>query len=379
MKFLKRVLLANLAVILAIVVSLTIFSLTPWGRVFGKTALLLPEVWPNAPVHLLNLFTKAPIVEEIEISSGQEKNKVYVYRPNDLRRHPAIILTMSGVLPTSDTIINYAKSFARVGFVIVVPDFPEISIVEKVSLKTEQVDRLINIFQSISQKEFVNPQKIGFMGACGGGSLSLVAAEDPLVSSQVNFVIAISPYFDAQTTYEQIYRKIIKEDSNIQSWNPNPATVLTTDRLLITTLAREEERRTLEKFIEEGKKEKPSGLSPDGEKIYNFITNSDSERFFQFWNDFPGETKKVLAELSPSTRIENLKARIFILSDNRDTYIPHTESQALARSLSASQRNYIELDLLEHSQLMRKLPRLKTVIELAKLSSFVFKILARIS
>jgi len=378
MKFWKKALLINSAVILAILASLAIFFATPWGKPVLKTILLVPEVVPNFPIHPLNLFSKPLIIEEVEIFSDSGKIKGYIYRPNDSRKHPTIILMITGVLPNSDLVVNYTKSFVKTGFVVVVPDFPELSVVEKVSLKTEQVDHLVSTFKAISQRDFVDSKNISFLGACAGASLSLVVAEDPSIASKVKSVVTISPYFNALTTYEQIYFKVVKENGKNYSWQPQRNTILTTDRLLINTLPQAEDRQILENFIERAG-EKPGNLSEDAQIIFNFITNSKQESFKQLWDKLPDQTKKVLVKLSPSTKIKNLKAHVFILSDNKDTYIPHTESRALAKSLPSSQQDYIELDLLEHSQLSRKLPRLKSLIELTKVSLFVFKTLATIS
>jgi len=365
--------------LLIISFGLLVFFSTLWGRSFLKTTLLLPEILPSFPVHPLVLLTRPPVEDQVGVISGSKVIKTYIFRPNDSEKHPAIILMATGFSPTSGTITNYAESFSRIGFATFVPDFPDLSEVKKVSLKPEQVDDLVKIFQTVSKEEFVDSKKVGFLGICAGGSLALVAAEDPSISSQVGFVILVSVYFDGYSTIKQIYLDKIFEDSGGHDWTPAESTVLTADRLLVNSLEDEKDREVLEGFINGKGEEEPTELSQDGRVIYDFIRNKDQNQFSRLWEQLPPNTKKVLTELSPSTKIADLSAHTFILTDTTDSFVPKSEGSNLAARLPKDQRDYIGLDLLEHSQLARKLPRLKTLIEIGKAFIFVRKIFAFVS
>src|SRR4030042_3766536 len=230
MKFLKKVLLINLIIIIVFLAIFIIFIITPFGRPFGKALLLMPEIIPGAKVHPINLISKSPLLEQVEINSGKKKITTYIYRPDDFKKHPVIILTIPGGVPEKDVVVSYAKGFARAGFVVVVGDIPEIAIADKININRKQADDLVGIFQFLETNEHVDAGRIGYFGLCLGGSLSLLAAEDSQISSQVKFVITVSSAYDIQTIFEQIYTKSITENNSLRFWQPNQNTVLTTNR-----------------------------------------------------------------------------------------------------------------------------------------------------
>src|SRR3972149_70071 len=194
MKFWKKAVLINLAVILVLLGSLTVFFATPFGRPALKTLLLVPEVVPDFPVRPLKYFSREPKVEEVTLKVGDMDIKADLYTPQDNKKHPAVIFTLGVVVTKQDsTVVKFAQSLSRLGFVVLVPDLPDF-----VSgfVWTDSVETLISAVEFLDRQSFVNRQRIGFAGFCVGSSVSMIAAENEKIADKVAFITAVSPYFN---------------------------------------------------------------------------------------------------------------------------------------------------------------------------------------
>jgi len=251
LKFWKKALLVNLAVILAIVASLAIFFATPWGRPALKTMLLVPEVVPNFPVKPLKLFSKKPKIEEVSLKVDGREVKANLYRLPDNKKHPAVVFIL-GILYSKDNpnVTSTAEILSRSGFVVLVPDLPDF---QSGFVWIDSVNTLISSVEFLDKQNFVDQKKIGFAGFCVGASAAIIAAEDERIANKVNFIAAISPYFDLYSTVDAIRgRQIIDDDGSLQSWEPAGLTIETFYKGFINYIADEKERALLTRyFLEE--------------------------------------------------------------------------------------------------------------------------------
>jgi len=364
--------------IVFLVLIVAFFAFTIWGKVFVKTLLLIPSVWPDAKIKPLDLFSKEPIKEETVIESANEKIAVEIYRPADKKKHPTIVLSIIGLTPDSKMMVNYIKGFARVGFVVAVPKIELLYNVNSFYFRYADVDHLVNTFKVIANKEYVDKNKLGFFGSCSGGAYALKAAETPEIATDVRFILTVSPWFTADKIFKAIYLRLFEENGKLNTWTPAAIAVEPTTRSVIRYATKQDEWQLLEDIID-GKlpPEKLSGVSADGRSVYDFVTNRNPAKYEELKARLPWE-KFDLNKLSPSTDIKNLKAKVYVLTDRRDSFVPHTESEDLKNSLPAGQVRKTDLELLEHTQLSRRLPRLSTVVDLAKLTFFTWRMLLEI-
>lgn len=371
-------LLVRFRILLFWVLILLLFVFSVWGRVFIKTILLIPSVWPDAKIKPLDIFSKEPIKEELQVESNGEKIKVDVYRPNDNKRHPSIILSVIGVTPDSNLVVNYIKGFARVGFVVAVPKVEHFYKVEGFYYRFEDIDYMVNTFKLMEKNPYVDSSKMGFFGLCTGGTYALTASEKKEISERVNFVIAVSPWFTAGKIFRALYVNQYEEGGQIKRWIPEAGAIEPTTRSVIHFFAEKEERVLLEEIINGTKpKEKLPEISPMGRRIYDFVTNRDPNKYDEFASYIPWATYD-MNRISPSSEINNLKAKVYVITDRKDRFVPHTESEDLKNSLPAGQVRKTDLELLEHTQLSRRLPRLPTVVDLVKLTFFTWRMLIEI-
>ena len=92
--------------------------------------------------------------------------------------------------------------------------------------------------------------------------------------------------------------------------------------------------------------------------------------------NLPEELRMLMVELSPSNGIENLKAKVFILNDKKDTFVPKNEGERLAGSLPRGQVDFIEVDSFEHVNPATRLERWAAIRQLWYLGRYVYKVIS---
>src|SRR3989344_4686502 len=124
MKFLKKHGRKIFWVILALILFLII---SPQGRAFYKTLIILPEFIPNSPVKTLNLLTQKPQVKEVEFQSGGRTIDADLWLPQSKSNHPAVVLNLGVDIDRKDPRTQeLADIFARSGITTLVPNIPSL-------------------------------------------------------------------------------------------------------------------------------------------------------------------------------------------------------------------------------------------------------------
>lgn len=377
MKFFKKALLINLTVIFAILVGLTLFFITPWGKSVAKTVLLTTEAVPDFPIRPLQTFTKDPKIEEVTIKTVDGKEiKADLYRPPDNKKYPAIVLTVGTIVTRKDAIVTkFSQALSRVGFVVLVPDLPDFL---SGFVWTDSVNTLISSVEFLDGQPYVNKNKIGFVGFCVGASVSILAAEDQRIADKVAYISAISPYFDLIGITKAITSRYAENtQGELKPWESNQLSTESVVKGYSNYLGNERERELLINYFLKGE-EIPSqsfeGFSEEAKSIYDLLANRDQGQFNQVFKNLPQELQALAAELSPSTKIDNLKAKMFVLNDKKDTFVPEVEGVKLAKSLPKSQIYFVEIDSFEHVNPKTRLPRWAAIKQIFNLSVYIYRV-----
>ncbi|OGE06247.1 hypothetical protein A2W70_00210 [Candidatus Curtissbacteria bacterium RIFCSPLOWO2_02_41_11] len=379
MLFWKRALLINIVVVLVLLVGLTAFFATPWGRPALKTALLVPEVTSGFPVKPLEWVSKEPVVSEVNLQVDGKEIKADLYRPQDNKQHPAVVFTLGVVITRRNpAVTKFAQALTRSGFVVLVPDLPDFL---SGFIWTDSLNSLISSVEFLDRQSFVQKNNIGFAGFCVGASISIVASEDAKIRDKIAFIAAVSPYSNLFSLAEATLLGRQKIKGEYVDWQPAELTVETFNKGYVNFVATAEERELIlgklmaSQTIPESEFE---GLSPEAKSIYAFLANRDVAKFKELESNLPQGGRDLLVELSPDTNINNLKAKLFILSDKKDTFVPKIEGEKLAKMLPKKQVYFIEVDSFEHVNPATNLPRWSALKQLFILSRYLYNVLNQI-
>ena len=377
--------------IIWIILAILVFVLvTPWGRTFYKTLIILPEFIPNSPIKTINLLTPTPQIKEVEFKSQDKTIFADLYLPKTRGKYPAAVLHLGVDIDRKDERIQkLANVSARSGIATLVPNIPSL---HNRRVLTETKDDLISSFDYLKSQPNINKKKLGFIGFCASGGLVILAAEDLKINDQVNFIVAVNPYYDLKSLYKNITLRQIEDEGKIISWQPHFKTAEIYNRETINALEREKDKEILNKHLtfidqalfETGKfgslsQSELIQLTQEAKFTYESLTNKDQDKVSYYLEKATSDQKKLLEELSPSTNLDKLKAKIFILMDKNNIYIPYTEAKLLDKALLEKDHLFAETKILPTGDLTQHLPSKDYVGETLKIFRFLYSVLLEIT
>ena len=377
-------------IIWAFLILIVAVIITPWGRAFYKTLIILPEFIPNSPIKTASILTRKPIIKEVEFESEDRTIYADIWYPNSQGKHPSAVLHLGIDIDRKDLRAQkLANAFARSGIITLVPNIPSLG--QKRLLPETKLD-LIASFEFLKSQPNVKSQNIGYIGFCASGGLVILASEDPKIADQVKFVVTVNPYFDLLSLYENLALHQVKDNGQTFTWKPNFKTVEIYNRETINLLENKEEQKILnnrlvlidQDQLENGNFEPLSQmelakLSKKAIFTYEFLTNKDQVKVLYYQENTTSEQEAFIKDLSPSTNIENLKAKTFILMDKNNIYTPYTEAQLLNKALEGKDHLYVETRILPRGDLAETLPAKDYIGETLKIFRFVYSILLEIT
>jgi dienelactone hydrolase len=322
-----------------------------YTRVALTTASMMPDLFVDLPVSPLKLTTSEPIKEEVTFHYGQQEVVADLYRPSDGGRHGAVVVVI-GAAPRARTdprAVRLASSAARAGVVVMIPDLKHLLRDEMVP---EEIEALVAAFRYLRGQEFVDEERVGYLGFSVGAGMALVAASDPLISDDVAFFGSFGGYYDLSDVIAAVTSETITDDGQREDWDPDDKTVRVLRRSLIHYVDDAGDRDILTRiFLEddESARQELGELSPRSRVIFDLLDNRDPDRAQELLARLWPEDVAILRRLSPSASIDGLQAELFIVHDRQDKFIPYVESRRLAEA-AGEQDNvyYAELDLFRH-------------------------------
>lgn len=309
-----------------------------------KIALFITEQFPQIPIKPLGLVSGSPDHRWVELGSINGKIVGDLYIPPYGDQRPALIVAM-GIKTAEDDkplILNFSDTLARLGYVVF---WPRLEALDKGIALPEEAETFIKSFQYLSTKDFINPQKISFMGFSVGSSVAMRAAEDHQINDQVHALIFFGGYFDVFDYYVSLATKTTRLNGQILAWNPAPDAVDHAKGLLETRKANQ-----MVKIFE----------ATSSSQAYDLIKNA------------PQDEVDGLKKYNPKENLDDFKAKIFILHDRADVYVPYTESIRLNQALGGMDQTFLLIDLFEHVQPNRPIK----FGELFKLYVFLYRVLS---
>ncbi len=349
------------------------------GRAGFKTLLLVPQLLPAAPVKPLEWFTRSPEQREVTFPTASGSGVADVYRIPDGRERAGIILFL-GINPAGrddPRVVNLGQGLARSGFVVMVPWSEKM--VER-RLDVDAPDDLVAAFSYLRGREDVDDRRVGMAGFCVGASMVLVAAADPRIRDEVSFVNSFGGYYDIYDLLAQIGARTSFYDDVEEPWEPSDQTrdVFTTE--LMEGLGDPQERAMVEELLAqdtEASSQQLEDLSPMGRVVYRLLRGTTLEEARRLVETLPPAKLELLARVSPSVRIGDLKAEVFIMHDREDNNVPVEESRRLVDALAErGDFRYAEFSFFQHVDPTRPVGFFTLVSEAFKLYRHLYGMVA---
>lgn len=247
-------------------------------------------------------------------------------------------------------LVKLSEDAARAGFVMLVPFSERL---DEELILPEETDALVGAFEYLQTRPYMNPGRVGYIGVSVGASLALLAAADPRIRDDVDFVVAFGGYYDALDTFVALASRRIEYDGLDEPWTPRWHSIKVMARQFIHELDDPYDRDVLTAAFVDRKpvtRDQLDALSPTGRAVYDFLTSAgDPARARALIGELPPDAVNRLRALSPSRVAGDLRTEVFIVHDRGDEFIPYVESRRLRDALAGRTRlHFDEVRFFEH-------------------------------
>ena len=337
----RRLLIASASLVLLLVV---LIAATPQGRAGVRTALFIPQVLPTIPIKPQEWVVADPVWEKIQYPTADGVGQADLIRPAGGGKHSAVLFYLGVVVdqPEDDSrIVNLAEGLARSGMVVMIPWLDTQT--QRV-IVPEDIDTLVWAFQHLATLDAVDPQRMGMGGYCTGASMATVAAQDERIRDQVDFINFFAGYYDAFDFVKAVGSKSrFYGDEYVAPWSPDKLTYEVFRNQLIDGVSDPGEKALLAQVYKEQKQASQSevdALSTEATAAYRLLNGVPYEEADALIAQRSPKTKDFLRRVSPSTNIDQLKARVLIMHDRADRLVPSEESRRMAEALGHLEDTY---------------------------------------
>lgn len=312
----------------------------------------------QGPVPASRIWMPAPQVAEAEVAiplRGRVLRADLYHAPS--RKNQAGILLTHGMIEAGKgdpRLMHFARSLARSGFVVLVP---ELRGMKSLRVLLSDVEDIVAAFRYLrSLKDEVDEGKMGLLGFSYGAGPTLLAAAQPEIRGQVKFVVSFGGYYDPVNVIRFITTGYYEYGVEKGFGQPEPygRRIFTMNNLDYVGNERDRERlKTL--FAGEGRMDQKrrldlrADLSPSGKALYELLTNTDPERVENLLKRTDSRFQSYLHRLSLAPAVSLIPGYFIIGHGKGDPLIPYTESLRLANAVPRRDQVHVAiLDLFTH-------------------------------
>ena len=369
----------SLALLAAVVALSAWVGVSEQGNTALRTALFVPEIVSRIPVKLQPFLAKEPLYKPglFQAQDGRQI-EMDLYIPDDDGVHPAVVLFF-GVIPAGrddPRIVGLANGLARSGIVVLIP-WSEVMLKSR-RMEPEAVEIVVSAYLFLEDMEGVDKEQIGLAGFCVGASFAALAAQDERIRDRVAYANLFGAYYDARDLMVSVASRSREYNDSIAPWQPRDDTQEVFTRHLIEALPDAEEQEVLSRVFLQGEtapEDLPDSFSKYGQVAYRLLVGVDKDEAEELLRQLPGSFLEELESISPSTRIDRLKAPVLLMHDREDTAIPAVESKRMAESLEEGSVYYTEFSIFQHVDPTRQVPFPELMREMWKLYLHMYNVM----
>ncbi len=337
------------------------------SRVAIQTAVLLPNLLDAGPKPL-NLFSEAPqrtTVRYRAAEPGADPDLAELWLPSWASAEcPAgamlLVFGVNNLGRNHPAIERVADGLARTGVAVLVPDSQTLL---EGRLEVGEIDGVVRAFQLLAARPEVHRSRAGIVGFSVGGSLALLAADDPRIAGQVRWVNAFGAFADASTYLAAVSAHAYRgPDGATVPWTPTPLAREVYLRFLLDQVGDERDRRLLDAAFAEAilAADRPSpdaslrrAVDTDAARsIHDLLTAPSLEDAEVAIDALPAGALAFIDAISPVRHLDDIRAEVHLMHETEDHHVPFVESRALASALEPSGRlaAHTEFRLFDHVQ-----------------------------
>lgn len=341
------------------------------ANVAWRTALLLPEVFPDPPLRPLALLAPEPVRETVAFSEHVPDAAADLYYPADGERHGAVILLL-GARPfpkDAPQLVELATGLARDGVAVMIIETPNLAVGRIVP---EEIVPIADAYRYAARQPRIDPARVGYIALSVGGSLLLLAlARDHEFGDALAFANVFGAYYDAEAMLRTMATDTMTYRGESAAWEPAPLARQIFAGALIDALPEDPARDALWQYYvvgDEAAKPEVDALTSDAAALRDLLAVPSPEKVEPLIGRLPAAIRERLVALSPSHVLADVRTPLFVMHDRGDHFVPYVESRQIVDHLPPGVlRRYTEFELFDHVNPTRSLDPISFAREVAAL------------
>lgn len=323
-----------------------------------QALLLLGDFAAGTEPSWLKRTTPAPTRQQVALTVAGRDYRGDIYRPAAAVKAGVLLIPGAAEAGRDDPrLVAFATSLARVGLAVLVPELPSL---RQQRVHPGNIDEVADSFAWLAAQPALSPAgRPGIVAFSYAVGPTILAALRPELRRQVRFILAVGGYYDLPRVLTYATTGWFCDGDAWRYRQPNEYGKWVFVKSNLPRLENAGDRRLLRQMVQRrtADPEAPlvdlaAQLSPEGERVYAFISNRDPQQAPQLLQQLPAGIQADIAALDLSNKnLAPLKARLLLMHGYDDDIIPFSESSSLACAVGHQQSRLFLVDGLVHVDL----------------------------
>ena len=319
------------------------------------TAAFAAQVLPS-PVKFQPWLAREPERREITFRRDDGTHgEADVYVIADGKRRPAVLVFLGANAAGADDpdVVNLGQALARTGFAVMYYWSPTMG--ERAQIDAGEIANLVAAFEHLRAEDYVDPERVGLAGFSVGASFALVAAADPRIADDIDFVNAFGGYYDTSDLVVQIAAGKAIDDAGERDWEVDRLTRRVYNNMLIDSIDNPEHREAARAIAEGSAYDADQGVPLSTEAAFAMLDGVAYHGRAKWWYaQLTEEFRAEVDSIAPSHHVGQWSANtaMRVMHDVGDPLIPVGESRRLVDALGEQRPEvevyYTETDIFRH-------------------------------
>jgi len=253
-------------------------------------------------------------------------------------------------------LIRFASELSRSGAAVLTPELADLA---DYRITRSGADVLGDAVRFLSEHCLTTGGKVGLIGFSFAGGLSLIAAQEPDVSSRLSFVTSVGGYHDLSRVLRFFLANEVVAPGGIVPKRAHEYGLVVLLYGHLEALVPEEDyfvaRDAVRAWLHEDRKLAwtlaSERTTKEAESLFVRIAGGQAAFYRPVLEDIVSRSARDLAELSPRGKLATLPIPVYLLHGTGDSVIPPEETLWAERELSGRPHRALITPLLEHVKL----------------------------
>jgi len=328
---------------LLLLLPLLVVALYPTAQDYLRAASLLQRIAdPHAKGWIADYDVHPVDVRQTNFNFQGAAIPARIYMPNDVGFAPGIVIVhgMHELGIKEPRLVNFARSLAASGFLVMTPQVPGIA---DYRVQAESADLIGTAAQSVAQQ--LQVPKVGVLALSFSGGLALLAASDPRYSHSIAWIATVGAHYDlAHVLRFFATAEAVRPDGSVEHLPPHEYGPLIVVYDEPQDFFAPQDSQTAHEAIRlllsgDGKtsEELTKTLTPAGQETMQRVYHKQREQFAPALLAEIDKQQEQLAAASPAGHLKSLPMPVLLLHGSDDTVIPPTELLWLQRDIPKDQ------------------------------------------